>query len=112
MCNRIVDMLCMAVASNSGFAKIYFVKFLISPICKNKVKYKFPGIRYNIIIVTNALFFFIKRHKPVSHYYLIEYGNLLLCRAKILLGLNFAIFSKSQFREKSRLGHDKGPPLF
>ena len=24
----------------------YFVKFLISPICKNKAKYKFPGIRY------------------------------------------------------------------
>ena len=104
-------MLCMAMASNSGFAKIYFVKFLISPIRKNKVKYKFPGIRYNIIIVTNSLLF-LKKDKPVSHYYLIKYGNLLLCRAKILLGLNFAIFSKSQFRERSRLGHDKGPPLF
>ena len=31
-------------------------KNLISLIRKNKVKYKFPGIRYNIIIVTNALF--------------------------------------------------------
>ena len=29
----------------------------------------------------------------MSHYYLIKYGNLL-CRAKILLGLNFANFSK------------------
>ena len=40
------SMLCMGVASNSGFANIYFVNFLLSPICKNKVKYKFPGIRY------------------------------------------------------------------
>ena len=30
----------------------------------------------------------------MSHYYLIKYGNLLLCRAKILLSLNFANFSK------------------
>ena len=34
------------MASNSGFTKIYFVKFLILPIRKNKVKYKFPSIRY------------------------------------------------------------------
>ena len=39
-------MLYMGVASNSEFANIYFVNFLISPIRKNKVKYKFPGIRY------------------------------------------------------------------
>ena len=80
-----------------------FIKFLISLIRKNKVKYKFPGIRYNIIIVTNALLLFLKRHKPVSHYYLIKYGSLLLCREKILLGLNFANFSKPQYRERSRL---------
>ena len=39
-------MLCVDVALNSEFANIYFVIFLISPIRKNKVKYKFPGIRY------------------------------------------------------------------
>ena len=38
-------MLCMGMASNSEFANIYFVNFVIPPICKNKVKYKFPGIR-------------------------------------------------------------------
>ena len=47
MCNRIVD-----VIHGRGFEirirKIYFVKFLISPIHKNKVKYKFPGIQYII----------------------------------------------------------------
>ena len=41
-------MLCMGVASNSGFAKIYFIKFLISLIRKNKMKYKFPGIWYTV----------------------------------------------------------------
>ena len=76
MCNRIVDMLCMAMASNSGFAKIYFVKFLISAIRKNKVKYKFPGIRYNIIIVTNLLLF-VKKDTNQCH---------------IIISLNMAIY--------------------
>ena len=76
MCNRIVDMLCMAMALNSGFAKIYFVKFLISPIRKNKVKYKFPGIRYNIIIVTNSLLF-VKKDTNQCH---------------IIISLNMAIY--------------------
>ena len=39
-------MLFMGVASNSGFAKKSFIKFLIVLICKNKPKYKFPGIQY------------------------------------------------------------------
>ena len=69
-------MLCMAMASNSGFAKIYFVKFLISPICKNKVKYKFPGIWYNIIIVTNSLLF-VKKDTNQCH---------------IIISLNMAIY--------------------
>ena len=53
MRNRIVD-LCMGVALISGFAKIYFLKFLFSPIHKNNVKYKFPGIRSDLGSITKC----------------------------------------------------------